>query len=135
LGCGYHRCDRLCHGNECGPCTNQCGKPQKGCRHPCPQPCHAPAACPEDVPCNFTVSVQCDCGRITQSVSCHKSKGPAPKCTSECAVRKRNQRLADALGIDPQRTTSGGTEYTEELVNFARRNIKFVGVVESTLAT
>lgn len=29
MGCGYHTCQKLCHGDECGPCTATCGKPRK----------------------------------------------------------------------------------------------------------
>jgi transcriptional repressor NF-X1 len=29
LGCGFHRCTKLCHGDDCGPCTTTCGKPRK----------------------------------------------------------------------------------------------------------
>jgi transcriptional repressor NF-X1 len=29
LGCGFHRCVRLCHAGECGACTSVCGKPRK----------------------------------------------------------------------------------------------------------
>jgi transcriptional repressor NF-X1 len=29
LGCGFHRCAKLCHGDDCGTCTTVCGKPRK----------------------------------------------------------------------------------------------------------
>ena len=29
LKCGFHRCDRMCHSDDCGPCKNPCGKPRK----------------------------------------------------------------------------------------------------------
>lgn len=58
------------------------------------------------------------------------------KCNSECAVRARNARLADALGI------SGGkdgekrgaeVEWEESLRAFATANVGFVKMVEGTL--
>ncbi|PPR05076.1 hypothetical protein CVT24_010263 [Panaeolus cyanescens] len=54
------------------------------------------------------------------------------KCTTECHIAKRNARLADALGIAPEkRDASGGhVQYNDELVGFARANMRFVGVVE-----
>ena len=29
LKCGFHRCDRTCHSDDCGLCKNPCGKPRK----------------------------------------------------------------------------------------------------------
>lgn len=29
LGCGFHRCEQLCHGGACSGCTTICGKPRK----------------------------------------------------------------------------------------------------------
>lgn len=29
LGCGFHHCERLCHGDACGACTAVCGKSRK----------------------------------------------------------------------------------------------------------
>jgi len=29
LGCGFHRCEQLCHAGACAPCTTICGKPRK----------------------------------------------------------------------------------------------------------
>ena len=39
LGCGFHVCERLCHGGECGPCAQVCGKPRKLW-------CVSPPSCP-----------------------------------------------------------------------------------------
>uniref|UniRef100_A0A0W0FA18 R3H domain-containing protein n=1 Tax=Moniliophthora roreri TaxID=221103 RepID=A0A0W0FA18_MONRR len=60
-----------------------------------------------------------------------------PKCNSECSVAQRNARLADALGINvASRSGAGGGEmtYNDELVAFARANMKFLGLVESAFA-
>ena len=29
LSCGFHRCQRTCHDEDCGTCTTVCGKPRK----------------------------------------------------------------------------------------------------------
>ena len=54
------------------------------------------------------------------------------KCNSECAVRQRNARLADALGIQPK--DKPAEEWAPELKAFASANNGFVKVVESTFA-
>ncbi|ESK87323.1 shuttle craft like transcriptional regulator [Moniliophthora roreri MCA 2997] len=149
MECGFHRCDRLCHADDCGRCTSMCGKSRKLClpvQHPCTHLCHAPAICPEDEPCQSLVALTCDCGRIKLSVHCGKSTSSPqgssklrnpPKCNSECSVAQRNARLADALGINvASRSGAGGGEmtYNDELVAFARANMKFLGLVESAFA-
>ncbi|KAG7093459.1 hypothetical protein E1B28_007135 [Marasmius oreades] len=145
LGCGFHRCDRLCHAGDCGSCASMCGKSRKLClpeQHPCTLLCHAPASCPEEEPCQSLVDVTCPCGRIRQPVHCGKStlspngssrlRQPL-KCTTECGVAQRNARLADALGIktEGRGVSSNATTYNEELVSFAKANTRFLLVVES----
>ncbi|KAI0360572.1 hypothetical protein OH77DRAFT_1470646 [Trametes cingulata] len=150
LACGFHHCDRLCHGDACGPCHAPCGKPRKLCMpalHPCTLPCHAPASCDESEPCRAVVNISCPCGRIRQQVPCGRSTAnPAGgssslsqqlKCTTECAIAKRNARLAEALGINPeQRAESKMTQvtYHDEVVAFARANPKFCAIVEKSFA-
>ncbi|KAH9017094.1 hypothetical protein EDB83DRAFT_2438222 [Lactarius deliciosus] len=147
LGCGFHRCEQLCHGGACAPCTAICGKPRKLClpaQHPCTQPCHAPSICPEVEPCTAAIIVNCPCGRIQQSVLCGRSAtSPAgreaalvPRCTNECEIAKRNARLAEALGINPDlhKANSRQVVYSDELVAFAKPNVKFVELVEKTFA-
>ncbi|KAA1473096.1 hypothetical protein DENSPDRAFT_822377 [Dentipellis sp. KUC8613] len=146
LRCGFHHCERPCHGDPCGPCAAVCGKPRKLCLpslHPCPHPCHAPASCPEAEPCRTIVTITCPCGRLRQAVECGRCTGsPAGreatqklKCSNECAIAKRNAKLAEALGID---TGGRGGEkpvvYSDELVAMARTNAKFVALVEKTFA-
>lgn len=90
--------------------------------------------------------MSCECGRIKQAIVCGRStsnptggkgEGEVIKCTSECALKKRNARLAEALGI---KTTGGGgvladtATYGDEVVAFARNNGKFLTLVEDTLA-
>ncbi|TRM63424.1 hypothetical protein BD626DRAFT_494323 [Schizophyllum amplum] len=144
MRCGFHQCERLCHAGECGECTAVCGKPRKLClpdKHPCTQSCHAPAACPEDSPCQALVTLTCPCGRNKQSVRCGNCTGSVkkerapPKCTNECAIAKRNARLADAFGIAPAGDAAKAAdrvEYKEEVVAFGKANPKFVALVEKT---
>ncbi|KAF9445356.1 hypothetical protein P691DRAFT_710436 [Macrolepiota fuliginosa MF-IS2] len=156
LSCGFHHCERSCHADECGQCTATCGKLRKLClpdHHPCPLPCHAPSSCPEAEPCPSLVTVTCPCGRIKQAVHCGRSSSdsstptrPNLKCTNDCGVAKRNARLAEALGINPAKTTGtssalsgyGGLvntiNYNDEVVGFARINPKFLLVVEKAFA-
>ncbi|PPQ78281.1 hypothetical protein CVT25_011740 [Psilocybe cyanescens] len=153
MACGFHHCERLCHGDECGPCTAPCGKSRKSClpnHHPCTRPCHAPATCPETDPCQSIITLTCACGRIRQAVHCGRTAssspngngsqagaGGGPKCTSECQIAKRNARLADALGISADgrdRAGAGTASYADDLVTFARANMKFLPVVEKAFA-
>ncbi|KAI0827026.1 hypothetical protein BC628DRAFT_1319106 [Trametes gibbosa] len=147
LACGFHHCERLCHGDACGPCHAPCGKPRRFClpaMHPCTLACHAPASCNESEPCRSVVTITCPCGRISQSIACGRSMtNPAgrensqqPKCTNECAIAKRNARLADALRINPERTGSrlNQVTYNEDLVMFARANAKFCAIVEKSFS-
>ncbi|KAI0037225.1 hypothetical protein K488DRAFT_39490 [Vararia minispora EC-137] len=145
LACGFHRCEKLCHGEACAPCTAVCGKARKLClpaQHPCTQPCHAPSACPETEPCTAAVFIACPCGRIRQSIQCGRcTVNPAGreatqqlKCTNECAVAKRNARLAEALGISLDARKGPEVVYSEYLLSFARANLKFLPIVEKAFA-
>ncbi|KAK0444537.1 uncharacterized protein EV420DRAFT_1574342 [Desarmillaria tabescens] len=147
MGCGFHHCERVCHVDECGACTSICGKPRKLClpsHHPCADPCHAPSACSEVGPCQSVITLLCPCERIRQSVRCGRSISNTAgrngqqqlKCTSECAIAKRNARLAEALGIDTgsRDKTASAAVYSDELVGFARLNDKFLAVVEKAFA-
>ncbi|EGO03328.1 hypothetical protein SERLA73DRAFT_46818, partial [Serpula lacrymans var. lacrymans S7.3] len=147
LGCGFHHCDKLCHGDDCGPCNIACGKPRKLClpvHHPCTLTCHAPASCSEMDPCLALITLTCPCGRIRSSVACGRStSSPAGreardqlKCSNECHIAKRNARLAEALGIDPEKKErKQEVVYTDNLVAFARTNFKFLTLVENTFST
>ncbi|KAF9525445.1 hypothetical protein CPB83DRAFT_859575 [Crepidotus variabilis] len=144
MSCGFHHCERLCHGDECGACVAPCGKSRKSClpnHHPCTEPCHAPSSCIESEPCQALVTIYCPCGRIKQSVSCGRtsSSGPASrvnqqmlKCTNDCQIAKRNARLAEALGINSEarEKTNAAVVYSDELCSFARLNGKFLPIVE-----
>ncbi|OAX40568.1 hypothetical protein K503DRAFT_687258 [Rhizopogon vinicolor AM-OR11-026] len=139
LACGFHHCERLCHADDCGTCTAVCGKSRKSClpaHHPCTQICHAPAACPETEACLTLVTLTCPCGLLRSSVPCSQTSSTAKlKCTGECAIKLRNDRLADALGISPEKRDSmTKVTYNEDLTTFARTNGKFLALVEKTFA-
>ncbi|KAJ8519767.1 hypothetical protein ONZ45_g3310 [Pleurotus djamor] len=108
--------------------------------HPCTLPCHAPSACPETEPCDALITVTCPCGRIKQAVHCGRSvdstnqpRHNTPKCNNDCAIAKRNARLADALGINPHAKAATAT-YSDELVSFARSDPKFLALVEKAFS-
>lgn len=113
LSCGFHKCQKLCHRpGECDSCNQVCGKPKSICKHSCTATCHAPTKCPESDPCQAIVTQTCACGHLQSRTSCGASNANPRsreldqlKCNSECSVRQRNARLADALGIKPGRGT------------------------------
>jgi transcriptional repressor NF-X1 len=139
LGCGYHRCEKSCHPpGMCDPCSQTCGKAKRVCKHPCTSACHAPAKCLESDPCQAIVTQSCACGNLQNRTSCGAStSNPASrevvvlKCNSECMVKQRNARLADALGIKPE--GRGEQVWPDDLKAFAISNHAFVKTVESTL--
>lgn len=110
--------------------------------HPCEEQCHAPASCTESSPCQSLIALSCSCGRIRQSVRCNRSStNPAgrsegqqqPKCNGECALAKRNARLAEALGISPEPKGGPAVTYTDDVMAFAKANPKLLSLVEKAL--
>ncbi|TYJ55869.1 hypothetical protein B9479_003392 [Cryptococcus floricola] len=88
--------------------------------------------------CVAVVTQTCSCGNLLSRTSCGAStlkpksrEAEQLKCNSECAVRQRNARLADALGIK-QPGEKNAEVYEDELKNFALGNHKFVKMVENT---
>lgn len=74
------------------------------------------------------------CGRSASSPA-GREAGPTPHCTNECEIAKRNARLAEALGINPDtHKQNRNVAYSDELLAFARHNGKFVELVEKTFA-
>lgn len=74
------------------------------------------------------------CGRSTSN-SAGREASLTPHCTNECEIAKRNARLAEALGINPDmHKTNRDVVYSDELVTFTRHNGKFVELVEKTFA-
>ncbi|KAF8582785.1 hypothetical protein K439DRAFT_1350445 [Ramaria rubella] len=142
LDCGFHRCGKLCHGDDCGACSSVCGKPRKLClsaQHPCTLPCHAPSACNESEPCSAMVTISCPCGRFQQPMICGKCTSNPSKstqqlhCRDECGIAKRNARLAEALGISADTKEKANVVYSEDLVSFGKADPKFLTLVEKAL--
>lgn len=75
LRCGFHRCRKMCHdaATPCEDCDQICLKPRSICSHPCPSACHAPSACPIDLPCPKLIDVKCECGVLSQRARCATS--------------------------------------------------------------
>ncbi|CAG8606811.1 5714_t:CDS:2 [Ambispora leptoticha] len=133
--CGGHRCKRTCHSGDCltneqgvtRKCTQPCGKPRNLCGHPCTAACHAPARCPEDIPCQQKVTLTCKCGNLKQEVTCFMSsqnsienKNRVLQCTDYCAMLERNRRVAQALEIETGENSSLKyvPKYSEELLKY-----------------
>ena len=139
LNCGFHRCQRSCHeSGECASCHQTCTKPRK-CGHACPEPCHAPAACPETEPCQAWVTLLCACGHQQQQVRCgHSMHSPLAsdrtlKCSDACLVAQRNAKLAEALGLNPSDKAQQPTEYPSSTLTFFANNRRFAEEVEDAL--
>ncbi|KAG9293447.1 hypothetical protein G9A89_009171 [Geosiphon pyriformis] len=150
--CGGHRCKRTCHSGDClaneqglpGKCTQACGKPRQACGHPCTAPCHAPARCPDDKPCQTKVILLCKCGNLKQEVTCFMSsqnvtegKNRQLQCTDYCAVLERNKKLAQALEIEDRAadgsTTKPALKYSDEFVKYYNANKEWARNIETIL--
>ncbi|CCM05973.1 uncharacterized protein FIBRA_08214 [Fibroporia radiculosa] len=75
------------------------------------------------------------CGRSTVNPAGREGSQQL-KCSNECLVAKRNARLAEALGINPNHETPGDRQviYNDELLVFARANPRFCSMVEKSLS-
>ncbi|KAG8925885.1 FKBP12-associated protein [Tulasnella sp. 418] len=99
-------------------------------------------ACPETEPCKAIITLKCACGRLQQPATCgisttsptSRANQPLP-CLQDCLVAKRNERLASALGISPDRRSPVGNEakYSESLQTFFKANSAFAAMVEKNL--
>lgn len=94
----------------------------------------------EHDPCQAIITMSCACGHVQQRTSCGASINNTTsrektilKCNSECAVRQRNARLADALGISDTSSRGPEVEWEAGLKTFARANSAFVKMLEKTL--
>ncbi|KAF5350789.1 hypothetical protein D9758_010328 [Tetrapyrgos nigripes] len=113
---------------------------------PAPTSATLPLAAPKTNPVNLSSH-----SPVLVDVSVNQSYAQEPKCTTECAVAKRNRKLAEALGINTVQSghNSNGSDnagggggrgglgdvvYHDELVAFGRGNGKFLGVVEKAFA-
>ena len=107
--------------------------------HSCPLSCHAPSACNESEACSAMITLSCPCGRFQQPTKCGRCTSNPNKafqqlhCRDECAIAKRNARLAEALGISPETKEKTNVTYPEDLVTYGKANAKFVVLVENTL--
>ena len=76
------------------------------------------------------------CGRSSSNPS--SDEIPASNkimCSNECQIAKRNVKLADALGINPEdREKERAVAFPERLVAFSRANPKFLVTVEKAFA-
>lgn len=141
LRCGSHFCRNLCHRaglcEDVGePCQQACGKARKMCGHPCEDRCHAPKACKEDTPCQHKRLITCECQHVKQEIKCNASKnseGNSKKslsCDDDCARLARNQRLAQALNIDPNTHKDDHIPYSSETLKMYRENSKWAQIQE-----
>ena len=144
LKCGSHFCRKQCHrSGECEDvgksCEQACGKAKKACGHPCEVLCHAPSSCKEDKPCQNKIFITCDCQHLKQEVKCNASKtseGNTKKtlsCDDECARLARNQRLAQALSIDPEAHKDDHIPYSNDTLKMFRENVKWAQTQEREL--
>lgn len=140
LRCGAHRCRKQCHRpGECEePCAQACGKDLSVCGHPCMAPCHFPMPCKEDKACTHKILITCECQRIKQEAKCNASKNgegnlkKTLKCDEECARLQRNQILASALNIDPDRQDDH-VPYSADTLNMYQRNSTWAAAQEKIL--
>lgn len=141
LKCGSHFCRKQCHRpGECEDvgrsCQQVCGKAKKACGHPCEAQCHAPSSCKEEKPCQNKIFVTCDCQHLKQEVKCNASKTSegntrkALSCDDECARLARNQRLAQALNIDPEAHKDDHIPYSNDTLKIFRENMKWAQAQE-----
>ncbi|GAA5919432.1 hypothetical protein JCM6882_006322 [Rhodosporidiobolus microsporus] len=142
LRCGWHRCRKPCHPEgECETVDDQlCLKPRKHCGHPCPLPCHFPSACPADSPCDKLIEVTCSCGHLKQKARCgandakpEGNNGRLVKCTDACALAKRNQQLADALGVEKKEAKVREVQHDPLTLNYYAANHKWASEIEAQL--
>ena len=139
--CG-HKCNRICHSNKCEdePCKEVCDAVKKCCPHRCKEICHLGTACPEDKPCIETIVAMCKCGNISTDVKCgatsdnprHSTFIQLP-CDDSCALKERNRRLAEALGVSVDTVTDSKCTYPAGLCDFTRQNYDWVVELEHKL--
>ena len=62
--------------------------------------------CPEDISCKAKIVINCECGHLSQEVTCNATmenalemKNRKLKCNDFCALAERNRKLANALEI------------------------------------
>ncbi|GAA5878773.1 hypothetical protein JCM8547_007192 [Rhodosporidiobolus lusitaniae] len=142
LRCGFHRCKLTCHpSGECETNDTQiCLKPRKHCGHPCPLACHFPSSCPAETPCDKLIDVTCACGHLSQKARCGSqdskpegNNGRLIKCTDACALAKRNQQLADALGVEKKEPKVREVQVEDGTLRYFEANRKWAEEIERQL--
>jgi hypothetical protein len=139
--CG-HKCNRICHTGNCEdePCKEICDAVKKSCPHRCKEVCHLGKPCPEDEPCQEIIVAMCKCGNISMDVKCEATlDNPRHstfiqlQCDDSCALKERNRRLAEALGVSVDTVTDPKTTYPSGLCDFTRQNYQWVRELEGKL--
>lgn len=92
------------------------------------RPCHAPAPCADDEPCEAVVRRTCACGHREKLDVC--GGGPPLTCTSACDVAERNARFASALGL---RASSASVEYDASLRQYVALDARGAQAVQDIL--
>lgn len=93
LSCGKHRCKKVCHPGNCGPCLESssedlvcnCGRTIVP----------APVRCGTTLPlCPYQCTRRKECGHRPEPHHCHEDNIPCPKCTAlvtkKCQCEKQN---------------------------------------------
>jgi transcriptional repressor NF-X1 len=95
-------------------------------------------SCKEEKPCTHKILITCECQRIKQEAKCNASKTgegnlkKTLKCDEECARLQRNQILAAALHIDPDRQDDH-VPYSADTLNMYQRNSTWAAAQEKIL--
>ena len=112
LQCGQHQCTRVSHDGDCtDKCNQPCQVPRSSCGHICGAACHT-GTCP-DVACSAHVSVTCECGQRTTTVSC-----------SDQTFSKMSTSLLDSVDLSELAKRTRKLDCNEECFKIAR-NAKF----------
>ncbi|XP_075994388.1 transcriptional repressor NF-X1 [Genypterus blacodes] len=103
LPCEMHRCRRICHRAECssaeGSCHQPCALPRPDCGHPCSAACHKGRGCPHST-CTAKVTVQCDCGRRKETVTCTEASSTYQRYAAIAMASKlSDMQLGDSVDI------------------------------------
>lgn len=122
-GCGFHKCEKVCHAGECGLCPNSglrscpcgatkkyvecpdimetcvgtCGKPHIDCEHNCPEKCHK-GPCP---PCQVLVNKKCNCSAHERALPCSRDFRCDTKCRKILSCKKHNCGKKCCYGCPP----------------------------------
>ncbi|ELP84760.1 nuclear transcription factor, X-box binding protein, putative [Entamoeba invadens IP1] len=107
IGCGQHKCQRVCHEGPCTPdgkCPYLCGKKKGYCTHFCNAKCHGDSKCPHD-PCDQIVECVCRCGHRKVQVVCGATpEKPWEKKTIDCNLDCLKEHVRqEKVGVNTKR--------------------------------